>query len=168
MEVNGTILLQRSHAYYYKVQTQMAVCQVKYCDCGLGTKPSSHRTHKVGWRLLCKHFLNFEKVLCECSAPRALRQVFQQAEQVLAQMYYVKRHCFCNGPETGKMVACNNDTCTYRWFHFSSVGLTRALKTKQWYCPQCRGEKEKCATLPLLIGTFVQGLTVPIDQNVIL
>lgn len=48
MEVNGTILLQRSHAYYYKVQTQMAVCQLKYCDFVVWA-PSLLHIERIKW-----------------------------------------------------------------------------------------------------------------------
>ena len=26
-------------------------------------------------------------------------------------------YCFCNGPDNGKMIACDNPTCPMEWFH---------------------------------------------------
>ena len=36
----GTLRLDRNHAYYYQVQTQMFVCDVTYCDLCVCTFPS--------------------------------------------------------------------------------------------------------------------------------
>ena len=41
--------------------------------------------------------------------------------------------CWCHGPEQGKMIACDNQTCSVEWFHFSCVGLHRKPKGK-WDC----------------------------------
>lgn len=30
-------------------------------------------------------------------------------------------YCFFQGPETGKIIACNNPSCTFKWFHFLCV-----------------------------------------------
>ena len=39
-EHEGTLCLDRNHAYYYQVQTQMFVCNVTYCDFCVCTFPS--------------------------------------------------------------------------------------------------------------------------------
>ena len=31
--------------------------------------------------------------------------------------------CYCRKGEEGDMIACDNPTCDYEWFHFSCVGL---------------------------------------------
>uniref|UniRef100_A0A1B6D9N5 Inhibitor of growth protein n=1 Tax=Clastoptera arizonana TaxID=38151 RepID=A0A1B6D9N5_9HEMI len=46
------------------------------------------------------------------------------------------RYCICNEVAFGDMVACDNKTCPYEWFHYQCVGITDPPKGK-WYCPQC-------------------------------
>ncbi|XP_054280437.1 inhibitor of growth protein 3-like [Macrosteles quadrilineatus] len=46
------------------------------------------------------------------------------------------RYCICNEVAFGGMVACDNQTCPYEWFHYPCVGITDPPKGK-WYCPQC-------------------------------
>jgi hypothetical protein len=45
--------------------------------------------------------------------------------------------CSCRDIEHGNMVCCDNENCTYSWFHFQCVGLTRTPKGR-WYCPECK------------------------------
>ncbi|KRX35752.1 Chromatin modification-related protein YNG2 [Trichinella britovi] len=54
-------------------------------------------------------------------------------------------YCFCMKASyfmlldlDDKMVACDNDDCTYKWLHWTCVGLTYSPPGK-WYCPECRG-----------------------------
>ena len=49
-----------------------------------------------------------------------------------------ERYCYCNGPEEGNMVGCDNSSCTYKWFHLHCLGLKSLPKSKHWYCPDCR------------------------------
>jgi len=46
------------------------------------------------------------------------------------------RYCICNHVSYGDMVACDNETCPFEWFHYGCVGITSSPKGK-WYCPQC-------------------------------
>jgi inhibitor of growth protein 3 len=48
-----------------------------------------------------------------------------------------KVYCTCRSVSHGDMVACDNESCPYEWFHWKCVGLTREpLGT--WYCDECR------------------------------
>src|SRR5665811_2257417 len=47
-------------------------------------------------------------------------------------------YCLCDKPDHGRMILCDNDSCTIRWFHFSCVNLNRKPRGN-WYCPNCRG-----------------------------
>ncbi|CAK4034000.1 Chromatin modification-related [Lecanosticta acicola] len=47
------------------------------------------------------------------------------------------RYCYCNQPESGKMLGCDGQECPKQWFHFSCVGLKEA-PTGKWYCKGCR------------------------------
>ncbi|KAL1123115.1 hypothetical protein AAG570_002203 [Ranatra chinensis] len=46
------------------------------------------------------------------------------------------RYCICNEVAFGTMVACDNKTCPYEWYHYPCVGITDKPKGK-WYCPHC-------------------------------
>ena len=47
-------------------------------------------------------------------------------------------YCYCRGPERDDMIACDNPTCPYVWFHFDCLKLSTTPRTKQWFCPECR------------------------------
>ncbi|KAI0099899.1 hypothetical protein GGR51DRAFT_380654 [Nemania sp. FL0031] len=52
-----------------------------------------------------------------------------------------KRYCLCQAVSYGDMVACDNPTCPFEWFHWSCVGL-KSEPEGRWYCPSC-SEREK-------------------------
>lgn len=64
--------------------------------------------------------------------------------------------CICKGPEKGRMIGCDNQNCPDKWFHFTCVGLKRALKTQLCFCGPCRNTvwtnclfiQNKCYTPP--------------------
>lgn len=47
-------------------------------------------------------------------------------------------YCYCRGPESGAMIACDNSSCPYAWFHFDCLKLTASPRSKKWFCPDCR------------------------------
>ena len=49
-----------------------------------------------------------------------------------------KKYCYCQGPEYGDMVGCDNPTCSYDWFHLHCLKLVSPPKSKYWFCPDCR------------------------------
>jgi len=50
-----------------------------------------------------------------------------------------KTYCLCGQVAYGRMICCDNDLCTLKWYHFPCMSLTRNPKGK-WYCPHCRGK----------------------------
>ncbi|XP_058800193.1 inhibitor of growth protein 3-like [Phymastichus coffea] len=52
-------------------------------------------------------------------------------------VYDPTRYCICNQVSYGNMIACDNDLCSYEWFHYACVNLTIAPEGK-WYCPKCK------------------------------
>ena len=52
-------------------------------------------------------------------------------------------YCYCQKPEGGDMVACDNSACTREWFHLRCLGLKVFPTTKHWYCPDCRKLQQK-------------------------
>lgn len=53
-----------------------------------------------------------------------------------------KKYCLCQNVSFGDMVACDNDTCPYEWFHWSCVGL-KSEPNGTWYCPACTDSVKK-------------------------
>ena len=52
--------------------------------------------------------------------------------------------CYCSGPETGLMIACDNDSCETEWFHADCAGFTEDnLPNGKWFCDDCK----KCKLL---------------------
>ena len=49
-----------------------------------------------------------------------------------------KTYCYCEGPEYGEMIGCDNPSCRYEWFHLICLKLVSQPKSKYWYCPDCR------------------------------
>ena len=47
-------------------------------------------------------------------------------------------YCYCNGPEEGEMVGCDNPSCNYQWFHLTCLKMDFPPKTKFWYCSDCQ------------------------------
>ena len=50
----------------------------------------------------------------------------------------VQLYCYCQGPEEGDMVGCDNPSCTFQWFHLKCLKLKSLPQSKLWYCPDCK------------------------------
>ena len=47
--------------------------------------------------------------------------------------------CYCNGPEIGEMIACDNNDCSIEWFHLKCLKInSNSIPKGKWYCPDCR------------------------------
>ncbi|KAK4898244.1 hypothetical protein LTR27_004251 [Elasticomyces elasticus] len=76
-----------------------------------------------------------------------------------------ERFCICNGPESGNMVACSNEHCAKKWFHFGCVGLKKAPPKKaSWYCPECE-EKAIADLTDESSGVEEQNLTASTQRS---
>ncbi|KAI2628958.1 inhibitor of growth proteins N-terminal histone-binding-domain-containing protein [Xylaria nigripes] len=51
-----------------------------------------------------------------------------------------KRYCLCQAVSYGDMVACDNPSCPFEWFHWACVGL-KSEPEGRWYCPTCSAER---------------------------
>jgi len=47
-----------------------------------------------------------------------------------------KKYCLCQHVSYGDMVACDNPSCRYEWFHWNCVGL-KSEPEGRWFCPPC-------------------------------
>ena len=48
-----------------------------------------------------------------------------------------QKYCLCNGPSSGKMVACDGTKCSREWFHLECVGLDSVPTVEKWFCDDC-------------------------------
>ncbi|RDA83975.1 hypothetical protein CP532_0424 [Ophiocordyceps camponoti-leonardi (nom. inval.)] len=53
-----------------------------------------------------------------------------------------RKYCLCHNISYGKMVACDNESCPFEWFHWSCVGL-KSEPNGTWYCPVCADKFNK-------------------------
>ena len=50
-----------------------------------------------------------------------------------------KVYCYCNAPEVGDMIGCDNKNCAIEWFHCKCLKISlNAVPYGKWYCPSCR------------------------------
>ena len=54
-----------------------------------------------------------------------------------------ERYCYCDGPSSGDMVACDNDDCPRQWFHIECLGLKTVPQSDRWFCSECDPGREK-------------------------
>lgn len=53
-----------------------------------------------------------------------------------------KKYCMCQSVSYGDMVACDNESCPYEWFHWTCVGL-KSEPVGTWICPICTKNMKK-------------------------
>ncbi|KAL1447539.1 hypothetical protein MTO96_044255, partial [Rhipicephalus appendiculatus] len=139
-DAEGLFKLQSSHAYYYQIQTQMTVCKVEFCDFVVWGPNVLHiervrRDEQFCINIFARARQFFERIIL----PELFSRFYtRQQSSVEDKPSDGIEYCFCRGPDTGKMIACDGASCEYKWFHFSCVGLKRTPKAKKWYCPQCK------------------------------
>ena len=148
----GDFMLKSSHAYYYQVQMQMALCETNYCDFVVWSPTemvilkvyrNSHffdsaidkaaLFYKVGIlpELLGKWYSKPPSLIsnaCSSSAPPCDMSCSKSPEN--------EKWCYCGGEEHGQMIACDNETCSIGWFHTDCLNLKRIPKGR-WYCRDC-------------------------------
>lgn len=135
---NGKLVLKRTHAYYFQIQAQIAVCRVKYCDFVVWT-PTSLYTERV-----LEDAVFFNEILLKATRffthvvlPELFAEFFTKKGEAVESGAATAAYCYCRGPEIGKMLACDGKKCPYKWFHYSCIGIKRAPRQKTWFCSDC-------------------------------
>ena len=162
---DGSVQLDRSHAYYYQVQTQIFICKVEYCDFCVCTFPEtgpSLYTERIYpdsdfWHTCIDKATHFFRI---CILPEILGKWYTRPFSVPLQTnsktgglseqcspctstsdggLNKKLYCYCKQPEDGvaEMIACDNPQCLIEWFHTDCLKIKHIPKGK-WYCPDCR------------------------------
>lgn len=134
-EQQGQLHLKRHHKYFYQIQTQIAVCRVTYCDFVMWLPKHRHPKH------LDTEWLHIERIHYDenfwhavvgsarqffvCTVlPELFSKHFTRKEGARKEAVgQGDKYCYCQGPEIGKMIACDDRECKYKWFHFQCLGL---------------------------------------------
>ena len=137
----GGIKHSKTHAYYYQIQSQLAICDRPYCDfvcwttCGMDLERIT-RDPMVWGKIQPKLDLFYVKVILpQILCPNATSiddetscSSTQQSSKQVEQLY-----CICRNVEEGLMIGCDNNDCPYKWFHVGCVGLD-CIPRGEWYC----------------------------------
>lgn len=130
--------LIRTHKYYTQVQGQLLLCDKEYCDFVVWTTKGmlTERIY-IDVRFTEKLLNKLTQFYVENLLPFIITQRYlddlsnENHEDSSSEVY-----CICQGPESGKMIECDNRECKYKWFHFNCVGIKWAPKG-EWFCPNC-------------------------------
>lgn len=131
---NGKVTLKKSHSYYYQIQMQMFVTNLKYCDFVVWS-PNIFFKERI---LADFEFFNKEspiaiKFHAEVIMPELLGKYFTRKEG----MAEVDHWCICHSVDDGRpMIECDGEDCEIGWFHFECVGLFDT-PNDPWYCQKC-------------------------------
>ena len=136
-----------------QVQCQLHCTKKSYCDFILWTKQEMHMErifpNEQFWLenlALVKQFYKtviLPELLGKFFSRPPLNQVSHAQAEVGSQVKAStdgtsQTFCYCEGPDEGQMVGCDNPDCQYQWFHLECLGLKSEPKSKHWYCPDCR------------------------------
>ena len=143
---DGKMHLCHNHEYFYQIQGQLAICEKEYCDFVCWTPHGIHVE-----RILAdpSHFSNtkvaldafFLQVLLPLllTGRKQVNTIGSKTSGIVSQpganTIKDKTYCWCDGEDVGRMIACDNPSCSKEWFHFECVGLTRKPRGK-WYCSE--------------------------------
>ena len=144
--------LNPNHEYFYQVQMQMAICNVKYCDFVVWTLQGIVAI-RIG---VYPQFIEavrpkLDKFFVQCILPNLLVprkssdqslamdvNPSQSTDNSAVAINQLEVFCYCQQAEDERpMIGCDNPKCPYQWFHFECLGLLEEPSTDTWYCPDC-------------------------------
>jgi hypothetical protein len=67
-------------------------------------------------------------------------QRYEEAGEILEIDPNEPVYCICRQVAFGDMIACDNDSCSIEWFHYSCVNLTKKPKST-WMCNTCKNKR---------------------------
>eukprot|EP00794_Sanderia_malayensis_P002736 gene2736-3161_t len=147
-KIDGEVKLIRTHPYFYQIQAQLFCTNRKYGDFFNWMEKDWHLeriTFDGQFFNECiekSHRLFTNAILVEMlgkfySQPRTTKVLKCPRNETLGKTY-----CYCEGPDDGPMIACDNEHCPYEWFHMKCLNLKQVPKRKKWFCPDCTLSKE--------------------------
>lgn len=145
---SGEMRLSQKHNYYTQIQGQLAICNKDYSDFICWTPHGMHVERIIRDSAYFDSVRpSLDKFFMNVLLPRLLRgnttghcENDSSAANTTDATHTTKKFCWCEEEEYGKMVACDNKSCTREWFHFECVGLSRKPRGN-WYCSnKCKSE----------------------------
>nr|CAH7742876.1 unnamed protein product [Callosobruchus chinensis] len=130
--INNEVCLDKTHSYYFQVQQQMAITQMKYCDFVVwstgGTFVERVIFNEDFWLYHREIALKFHKRVI---MPELLGRLFTCSTPSISTW------CSCNDPDDGRpMICCDNELCSISWYHLDCVGLCE-VPNDIWACRDC-------------------------------
>ena len=129
----GKFQLKRNHSYYFQIQLQMFASKRGYCDFVVWTTEELHIERiTLDEDLMKESVPKAERFYKLCILPELLEKWFTRSpvqlgtEQTL-QLDAVEDDdgswCICKEDKGGRMIGCDNKTCTVKWYHLECVNL---------------------------------------------
>ena len=111
---SGEVRLSRTHNYYSQVQGQLEVCDKQYCDFVCWTNKGVHVERILRDRSFFEHIKPsldhfFQEALLPrilCGSDLTFKENVAPPEDEGEVLY-----CWCQEPEYGKMIGCDNEFC---------------------------------------------------------
>ena len=139
--------LKKSHPYYYQIQSQLFCTKRSYCDFFVWTEKDFHHERiRFDARFFENCLEESKKFFKHCILIEVLGKFYTVPRNTclpLAKTTATDRdsYCYCEGPEEGDMIGCDNESCPYQWFHLECLDM-KIPKTKKWFYPDCLMAKE--------------------------
>ena len=152
---NGNVKLDKTHEYYFQVQTQLGVTGLSKAYFVVWTPIDLHieiiNFDKQFWEQICT---SAEKIFRIALLPELIGKFYSRlpgsgfptgmleekktTDENERKNGEEERWCYCDQVESGQMIACDNQNCKLGWFHFACLKLDAPPKSLKWYCPDCR------------------------------
>ncbi len=153
LKSSGTNLAQldTNHKFFYQVQIQMYVLELKYCDfvawCKRGDKIELYVERILFNQVFIDNFIPKATLFFrEVILPELLSKKFTNAN--VKSMLTGSAHnanstltcsvCYCGQQGMNSPIAtCSSDTCTIKQYHLKCLNMKR-MPSKVWLCPTCK------------------------------
>ena len=156
---DDTWMLKRDHSYYYQVQMQLHVCKLSYGDFVAWSKNgilveriTRHDEFYSGHVDDIKHFFIHGilpeivgkwyswKLVADADGLVQIPTTSNESQDNEPQDDHARSWCYCDQPEFGDMIMCDNKNCTIKWFYFNCLQLRCAPKGKSTVLlvPRCQ------------------------------
>ena len=132
--------MSTTHSYYTQVQGQLLVTGKEHCDFVVWTPKGIvidrvYQDFNFTEKLLQKLTSFYDDFMIPAIIGLTLEQQTEDENNVADDQ--PELYCFCQQPEYGKMIMCENSACQYVWFHYDCVGIKQACRGL-WYCSDCK------------------------------
>lgn len=132
IEINGSILLDHNHAYYYQVQAQIFIGEMDYCDFVVWTEKDIYIERIYGdedfWDDVT---IKADKFHSTCILPELLGKWYTRPVRAVVQEDESDGEsgpwCYCQEDiEGSQLIGCDNEHCDIVWFHMTCLRIEKA------------------------------------------